>query len=55
MGHAEFLELVLVDEVTRRETTPDRCAKAAGLDPDMTLDRLDDKRSSSPSARSCGG
>jgi DNA replication protein DnaC len=43
MGHAEFLELVLADEVTRRETTSaDRRARAAGLDPEMTLDRWDD-------------
>ena len=43
LGHAEFLELVLADEVTRRETTSaDRRARAAGLDPDMTLDRWDD-------------
>ena len=29
LGHAEFLELVLADEVTRRETTSaDRCAPA---------------------------
>jgi DNA replication protein DnaC len=44
MGHAEFLELVLADEVTRRETTSAECrARAAGLDPPaMTLDRWDD-------------
>ena len=43
MGHAEFLELVLADEVTRRETTSaDRRARAAGLDQTMTLDRWDD-------------
>ena len=43
LGHAEFLELVLADEVTRRETTSaDRRARAAGLDPAMTLDRWDD-------------
>ncbi|MBS1837285.1 MAG: IS21-like element helper ATPase IstB [Actinobacteria bacterium] len=43
MGHAEFLELVLADEVTRREnTSADRRAKTAGLDPAMTLDRWDD-------------
>lgn len=43
MGHAEFLELVLADEVTRRETTSaDRRARTAGLDPTMTLDRWDD-------------
>jgi len=42
MGHAEFLELVLADEVTRRETTSaDRRERAAGLDPAMTLDRWD--------------
>jgi hypothetical protein len=43
MGHAEFLELVLADEITRRETTSaDRHARAASLDPQMTLDRWDD-------------
>jgi len=43
MGHAEFLELVLADEVTRREnTSADRRSKTAGLDPAMTLDRWDD-------------
>jgi DNA replication protein DnaC len=43
MGHAEFLELVLADEVTRREnTSADRRAHSAGLDPTMTLDRWDD-------------
>ncbi len=42
LGHAEFLELVLADEVTRRETTSaDRRARVAGLDPTMTLDRWD--------------
>jgi DNA replication protein DnaC len=43
MGHVEFLELVLADEVTRREnTSADRRSKTAGLDPTMTLDRWDD-------------
>ena len=43
MGHGEFLELVLADEVTRREnTSADRRAHGAGLDPTMTLDRWDD-------------
>jgi DNA replication protein DnaC len=43
LDHAEFLELVLADEVTRRETTSaDRRSKTAGLDPTMTLDRWDD-------------
>jgi DNA replication protein DnaC len=43
MGHAEFLELVLADEVTRRETSSAALrARTAGLDPAMTLDRWDD-------------
>ena len=43
MSHAEFLELVLSDEVTRRETTSAALrAKAASLDPDMTLEHWDD-------------
>jgi DNA replication protein DnaC len=42
MGHAEFLELVLSDEVTRRETTTASLrAKAAGLDADMCLENWD--------------
>jgi DNA replication protein DnaC len=43
MGHAEFLELVLADEVTRRETTSAMVrARAAGLDPGMCLENWDD-------------
>ncbi|HWL43012.1 MAG TPA: ATP-binding protein [Ilumatobacter sp.] len=43
MGHAEFLELVLADEVSRRETSSASLrARNAGLDPAMTLDRWDD-------------
>ena len=43
MTHAEFLELVLADEVTRREhSSADRRARTAGLDPTMTLDRWDE-------------
>ena len=43
MGHAEFLELVLADEVDRRErSSADLRARSAGLDPAMTLDRWDD-------------
>ncbi len=43
MGHAEFLELVLADEVTRRETSSAALrARTAGLDPTLTLDRWDD-------------
>jgi DNA replication protein DnaC len=43
MGHAEFLELVLADEVTRRETTSaDLRARAAGLDSSMRLEHWDD-------------
>lgn len=42
LPHAEFLELVLADEVARRESTSaGRRAKAARLDPDMTLGRWD--------------
>lgn len=44
LGHAEFLELVLADEVTRRENSSAATrAKASGLDPTMTLDRWDDQ------------
>jgi DNA replication protein DnaC len=43
MSHAEFLELVLSDEVTRRETTSAALrAKTAGLDPGMCLENWDD-------------
>lgn len=43
LGHAEFLELVLADEVSRRETSSASLrARNAGLDPTMTLDRWDD-------------
>jgi len=42
LGHAEFLELVLSDEVTRRETTSAALrAKAAGLEADMCLENWD--------------
>jgi DNA replication protein DnaC len=42
MGHAEFLELVLSDEVTRRETTSAALrARSAGLDADMCLENWD--------------
>lgn len=43
MGHAEFLELVLADEVTRRETSSATVrARAAGLEPTMCLENWDD-------------
>ena len=44
MGHAAFLDLVLSDEVTRREgrSAALRAAKA-GLDPSMRLDTFDDQ------------
>ena len=43
MAHAEFLELVLADEVTRRETSSAMVrAKTAGLDPTMCLENWDD-------------
>jgi DNA replication protein DnaC len=42
LSHGEFLELVLADEVTRRDTTSAALrARTAGLDPAMTLDRWD--------------
>jgi DNA replication protein DnaC len=42
LGHHEFLELVLSDEVTRRETTSASVrARAAGLDADMCLENWD--------------
>jgi DNA replication protein DnaC len=43
LSHAEFLELVLADEVTRRETTSAALrARAAGLDPDMCFENWDE-------------
>ncbi len=43
MGHAEFLELVLSDEVTRRQTTSAALrGRVAGLDPDMVLENWDE-------------
>jgi DNA replication protein DnaC len=42
LPHADFLELVLADEVTRRETHSAALrARAAGLDPSMRLDTWD--------------
>ena len=42
LSHAEFLELVLADEVTRRETTSAALrARAAGLDSDMCFENWD--------------
>ena len=42
MTHADFLELVLADEVTRREAkSASLRARAAGLDPTMRLDTWD--------------
>jgi DNA replication protein DnaC len=42
MPHADFLELLLCDEVTRRENgSAARRARAAGLDPGMRLDTWD--------------
>jgi DNA replication protein DnaC len=43
LAHAEFLELVLADEVTRRDVASAGVrARAARLDPAMTLERWDD-------------
>ena len=42
LSHAEFLELILSDEVTRRDaTSAERRARAAGLEAAMRLDRFD--------------
>jgi DNA replication protein DnaC len=42
LPHADFLELVLADEVTRRETNSAALrARAAGLDPGMRIDTWD--------------
>ena len=42
LSHAEFLELVLSDEVARRDaTSAERRARAAGLEAAMRLDRWD--------------
>jgi len=43
LGHAEFLELLLADEATRRDSASAALrARTAGLDPSMTVDRWDD-------------
>jgi IstB-like ATP binding protein len=43
LSHAAFLELVLADEATRRDTTSaQRRAHAGGLDPGMRIDTWDD-------------
>lgn len=43
LGHAEFLELVLSDEVTRRDTSSAALrARRAGLDPAMRFENWDD-------------
>ena len=43
MPHADFLQLILADEVTRREAkSAGLRARAAGLDPGMRLDAWDD-------------
>lgn len=43
LGHGEFLELVLSDEVTRRDTSSaDLRARVAGLDATMRLEFFDD-------------
>jgi len=42
LAHADFLELVLADEVTRRDTNSAALrARAAGLDPGMRLESWD--------------
>ena len=42
LSHAEFLQIVLSDEITRRDSTSATLrARTAGLDPSMTLERWD--------------
>ena len=42
LSHAEFLQIVLSDEITRRDSTSATLrARAASLDPSMTLERWD--------------
>lgn len=42
LAHTEFLELILADEVTRRDTTSAVLrARSAGLDPSMCLEGWD--------------
>lgn len=42
LSHAEFLQIVLADEISRRDSTSATLrAKAAGLDPTMMFDRWD--------------
>ena len=42
LSHAEFLQIVLADEISRRDSSSATLrAKAAGLDPTMTFDRWD--------------
>jgi DNA replication protein DnaC len=44
LSHAEFLELLLSDEVTRRDaTSAQRRARQAGLDPAMRLEHFDNQ------------
>jgi DNA replication protein DnaC len=46
LGHSEFLELVLADEAARRDAASSTLrARAAGLDPSMTMERWDDSAS----------
>ena len=49
MAHADFLELILADEVTRREAkSASLRARAAGLDPGMRLDTWDESAAAAP-------
>jgi hypothetical protein len=51
MGHAAFLELLLADEVTRRDSRSAMLrAKTAGLDPSQTHDQIDRRLRQTPPA-----
>ena len=55
LGHAEFLELLLSDEVTRRDThSADLRAKTAGLDASMRFENWDDTAAVSFDRHSAG-
>ncbi|MGH2728353.1 MAG: ATP-binding protein, partial [Actinomycetota bacterium] len=48
MAHQDFLELVLCDEITRRDSaSATRRSRAARLDPAMTLDAFDEQAAAS--------
>lgn len=52
LSHAQFLELILSDEVTRRDaTSAARRARAAGMDPGMPLRQVHERLVRQPGRR----